>query len=116
MEEKRKLKRHHLIFNLEITDEKTGKVLGYLGDLNTEGLLILTNDPIPLNKHYRIYLALPKNNDFDKDKIPLGLKTLWRTKDENPEIMDTGCEFTDVAPKDYTIINELIEFLGFKDL
>ena len=113
MKEQRKLKRRHLILNLEIIDKKIGKTLGYLGDLSIEGLLILTNKPIPLNKTFQIELLLPEKEEFGKESIPLKIKTKWRHEDINPDITDTGHEILEIAPKDVTVINELIEFLGF---
>jgi hypothetical protein len=46
MQEKRKLKRRHLIYYLRVFEKNTDTLLGYLVDITPEGIMIMSESPV----------------------------------------------------------------------
>jgi len=113
MDERRKLQRRHLIFYLEIEDEETNEKLGHLGDINVEGMMILTEEELPIEKKYKVRLKLPKFEMFDKEFLSMDIITRWMKKDFNPYINCIGCQYRKLSKDDTQLIERLIRLLGF---
>ncbi len=78
LREQRNLQRRELIYYLKITDRRTGQVLGHLGDLHAEGMLIMSSKPLPVGAKYQAQLELPKTQqDKDFKSLDLILEILW---------------------------------------
>jgi hypothetical protein len=61
LKENRNLARRELIYYLKVTDRQTGQEVGRLGDIHTEGMLLLTSEPLPPETLYEeLLLELPK--------------------------------------------------------
>ncbi|EIJ42336.1 PilZ domain-containing protein [Beggiatoa alba B18LD] len=58
--ERRQFKRQVLVMFLHVFDSETGKVLGYLGDISTHGLLLISETPIEVDKKIIIGVRLQK--------------------------------------------------------
>lgn len=113
-EETRSLKRRHLIYYLEVHDEQTGTLLGHLVDITTGGLKLVSRQPIPVNRDYKLAMTLP-DGYFAQKKISFQARSLWSSNDINPDFYDTGfaAPALDLNAKD--IILDLVEQLGFND-
>ena len=61
MNERRKLERHHVSNSLEVYDLDSGELLGRVVDLHTEGLMLLSERPIELNRSWALQVNLPMN-------------------------------------------------------
>ncbi len=114
MNEKRKLKRRHLIYYLRVFDRKTNEILGHLVDITPEGVMLISEDPLPLEKDYQLRMLLPddllgrKHLDFDA-------RSLWSRADVNPDFYDTGFKLHGISPDDQDIVEFLISNFGFED-
>ncbi|ALG67797.1 PilZ domain-containing protein [Beggiatoa leptomitoformis] len=60
MKERRQFKRQVLVMFLHLFDSETGKVLGYLGDISSNGLLLISETPIDVGKKVIIGIRLQK--------------------------------------------------------
>lgn len=113
--ENRVLKRRHLIFYLEVYDDQTGELLGHVVDVTTQGMKLVSKNPIPSAKEYRLRMALPEGY-FDQPALSFEAKSLWSYNDINPDFFDTGFEIKNVMdPKTIQILAGLINQLGFND-
>jgi len=115
VDEKRTLKRRHLLFYLKIYDLNSNTFIGNVGDLTIDGLMVLTDKPIPLKKEMKIQIELPKSDEFKESRLNLRVKTLWRKPDINPDIISIGCQILEIIPENTLLINHLIRVLGFND-
>ncbi len=104
-------KRIHLIYYLRVFDVKTNKVIGHLVDITTEGIMIISEDPIEIKKNYTLKMDLP--NDIKGNQgIEFEATSMWAKKDVNPDFIDTGFKLLNITDEDKKIINQLIdEFL-----
>lgn len=112
-ENKRALKRHHLIFYLEVYDEANGDLLGHVVDITTKGVKLVSRNPIVIGKSYKMKMALPEGY-FREKELAFEAKSRWSTNDINPDFYDTGFEFSDdIDIRAADVIFTLIEELGF---
>ncbi len=108
------MKRRHLLYYLQVSNGDTGGQMGHLVDITTEGLMLVSERPLELNKVHRIRIDLP-TGVFGKDRLEFYAKSLWSKPDINPDFFDTGFLLQDAAPEDTAIIERVITHYGFAD-
>lgn len=114
MGEKRKLKRRHLIYYLSVFDQNSGKFLGQLVDITTEGMMLTSEAPLKENLIYSLKMVLPEKI-HGKMEISFKAKSLWCNPDINPNFYDIGFQFIDISLKDVKIIESLIYEFSFQN-
>ena len=79
LKENRRLVRRELIYYLKAADRKTGEEIGRLGDIHTEGMLLLTYEPLPGETVFEVSLELPKAMAQAEGyaEIPVRAQSLW---------------------------------------
>ncbi len=113
-EERRRLKRRHLIYYLKVTNQVDGQLIGYLVDITEEGLMLISNDPIETQIEFPFRMALPQEIMM-KTEIQLDAKCMWCKKDVNPDFYASGFQITAISDEDQIIIANLIRRHGFQD-
>ncbi|MFO1430178.1 MAG: PilZ domain-containing protein [Candidatus Competibacteraceae bacterium] len=98
--EKRNFKRWQLIFYLRVFDRDTGSLLGHLVDISEGGMMLISEQPIPIDQPFRIYLEVPQDTE-PRQHIECDIHSLWSSNDINPDFYDTGFRFTRLTP--YTL-------------
>jgi hypothetical protein len=114
MEEKRRLKRRHLIFYLRIFDARTNQLLGYLVDLTPEGIMLMSEHKIERGKKFKLKMDLPSEYS-DRQQIEFDAESVWNSTDINPDFYDTGFKFSNVTVEEQQVIEDIIDDLGFED-
>ncbi len=114
MEERRKLKRRHIMFYSRIFDRKTGKLLGYLGNITTEGIMIISDEPIQVNFLYKLRMDLPEYI-YQKSVLNFLGNSVWCKNDIDPNFFNTGFRLTKISKVDQGIISEFINDYGLSD-
>jgi len=110
--EKRELKRWQLIFYLRVFDQETGSLLGHIVDITTEGLMLISETPIPTERDYRLWIEIPQEGG-ERQRIPLEARSLWHDRDINPACFDTGFRLINITPEALHKIRLLIDDLKF---
>ncbi|MCP4715014.1 MAG: hypothetical protein GY868_07845 [Deltaproteobacteria bacterium] len=114
MLEKRRLQRRHLIYYLRVLDDQTDALIGYLVDISTQGILIMSDTPIELNKTYNLKMIL-QSEMTDREYMHFNAKSVRNDKSVNSDFHDTGFELLNVGPEDFKGIEGIIEELGFRE-
>lgn len=96
--EKRRLKRVHLIYYLRIFDSNTGVIVGHLVDITTQGIMLISEEPVPMGKDYSFRMHLPATI-IGREKIEFSAHCLWCKKDINPDFLYPGIRLRQSAPK-----------------
>jgi hypothetical protein len=110
--EKRKKKRTHLIDYLEIIDSESGSVIGHLADISPQGIMMVGQEPIEVNKDFSFRLQLPATFT-DPNMIDFKAHSLWCKKDVNPEFYVSGFNFSEISADEIKILTDLINSYGF---
>lgn len=113
--DRRSLRRRHLLFYLDVVDRKTGQVMGQLGDISTDGLLIIAKDPLPRNEIYEVAIRLPRMRGFSQDNVNMTVESRWISPDSNPDLSCTGCQVVDIDDQNRVLVDHLIEVLCFQE-
>lgn len=105
--------RKNLLFYLDIIENGSRKVIGQLGDISPEGLLLISSYHLPLNKVYSVSILLPDTDDFSKTSIDAYVETRWRKPDDNPNIYRIGCMFAEISEEDKALIADVQQAIGW---
>jgi hypothetical protein len=114
MPEKRRLKRRHLLYNLMVVNADTGEALGRLADINVEGLMIVSENPIPVKTEYLLRITLPQKI-LGQEVLQVAARSLWTKKDVNPALLVTGFQLKKPSVKEIEAIVGLVFAFGTQE-
>lgn len=115
-EPQRETPRRHLIFYLRVYNSDTGDLIGFLGDISTKGIMVVSETPVVTDKVYNLSLHLNPSNDRRKERIlRFDARSIWSKNDINPDFYDTGFEYVNKKDDVVEEIQKLIEDVGFND-
>jgi hypothetical protein len=114
MYERRRIKRRHLIYYLQVFDNDTDTLIGHLVDITSEGIMLISEDPIPMNKTYNLKMMLPSRMGGRESWI-FEAESRWSQKDINPDFYDIGFLLREVDRHSLRVIEDLIQGFGFQD-
>ena len=103
--------RSQLIYHLKVYDEDSGRAIGYLYDLTTEGAKLFTDDPIAESEVLCLVVKLP-NNILRQSYIRIKAKPVWHHDGDKRHYHDYGFKFINVEFSDKVKISEFIEEFG----
>ncbi|MDD5758569.1 MAG: PilZ domain-containing protein [Desulfobulbaceae bacterium] len=112
--ELRQLKRRHLIYYLEVFDQKTGKLLGHLVDLTVKGIKLISKEKITPNQSFSLRMIMPEEYCPQKE-VRFAAKSTWCGEDVNPDFYATGFNTPDLAEDTRRLFMILINQVGFND-
>ncbi len=105
MEKERKQSRSHLTFYLDVIDGDSGKRLGKVGDISTEGLLLIARDSVEIGKHLHLEIS---SSDGSIAPIRFQSSCRWSKKDVNPNYYVAGFHMDFITDEVKQNIIELI--------
>ena len=112
MPQKNRLKRKKLIYYLQVFDRNTNKLAGRLLDITTEGIMLISDNPIQTDNLFQFRMVLPKELGKGPE-ISFDVKSIWSKRDNNPDLYDTGFQLVNVSENDIEIIESLIKWFKF---
>ncbi|WP_163832729.1 PilZ domain-containing protein [Spartinivicinus ruber] len=109
--EKRLIPRHHLTDYLTVYNNYTDRSMGFIGNISTHGLMLISEIPIMTSAEYQLLIKLPDN----AGKIDFIAVCLWCKPDIDQRYFDSGFEIihTHCGIKD--IVESLQHYFSFKD-
>ncbi len=110
--EKRRIKRWYLVLYLRVYDQDTNELLGHIVDINKEGMRLVSDKPIELNRIYRLWVDVPKEGT-PRQRIQLEGESLWTGRDVNPDFYDTGFRMLNISTQSLLQLQLLIEEFKF---
>ena len=110
----RKMKRRHLIYYLRVFDRQTKEMLGHMVDVTPEGIMLISEKPIEVNKDFQLRMDLPMEI-WGMEHLDFEARSLWGKRDVNPDFLNTGFELKDTDWKMVEAIERLISQYGFSD-
>ena len=111
---RRRAKRRHLIYYLDVYEATTGRLVGHVGDLTREGLLLLELEQLDLGATLDLEVAMPDVPGLS-GRIRARATVRWLGEDRNPSIACAGCSFEPLSLEDETALDLLVRLVGFED-
>ncbi len=109
LKEYRKLKRS--IIQVLVLDVEAKSFFAYTENLHTQGMLLTTEQRIPLGKEFLLELVHSREND-EKISVTLRVHCVWNRSIDSLNLYSAGFEFIDLAPQQARDIERLIEELA----
>ena len=89
-----------------VYDRVSGDFIGYLIDLSSEGMKILSKRTVPAGEILKLRIELPEEIK-GSDELLVEARNVWCDKDNRPEFNRLGFSFTSTFPYHTEIINLL---------
>jgi c-di-GMP-binding flagellar brake protein YcgR len=110
-EERRKYERYSLTFYLSVYDTETDALLGQVIDISPGGMKLLSEEPIPVDKQFRLLLDVSLESG-KKGKVFIEAQSIWSYEDDNPGFSATGFQFSNLSQEIDQFIQNIAEELG----
>lgn len=114
LQEQRSLARRELIYYLKISDRQTGREIGRMGDIHTQGMLVLSEKPLTVGTVLNAALELPKAlQTADQKEVFLKFEVVWsRPGPKNSTYLENGVRFITPDQAQQEAVNQLIDLFA----
>ena len=114
MQDRRKLPRKDLMSYSQVFDLAQGKLIGYLGDLNLIGAMVIGDEKLKVDDKMTISIQLPELPKINTTRLALPVRVVWCHQDLSPEYFNIGLEFELVTDEQKKIIEAVIDNYEFR--
>lgn len=114
MQDRRKQPRTDLMSYSQVFDLYNGKLIGYLGDLNHLGAMVIGDEELRINDHLTISIQLPELPDVKASRMVLPVRVAYSQRDISPEYFNIGLEFDIITDQQKAVIESILENYEFK--
>jgi hypothetical protein len=112
-ENKRKLQRRHIRSYLGVYTADDRDLLGQLVDITRDGVLVITEHPVPESWEKQLVIKLTSQLD-DSTEIRFNARCVWCEPDINPRFFASGFEMVDLDARSEELIELLIDKYGLR--
>jgi hypothetical protein len=97
---------------MQVLDDATKQIVGYLSDISTGGFKLDCDKRIPVGQDFRLSIQL--NNEIaDKTSMVFIARSKWCRPDHiDPTSFNAGFEIVNMAPSDMLIFQRMFEKYG----
>ncbi len=113
-QEMREVNRRYLVFYLRIYDGMSSKILGHLVDISEKGMMLISDNPIPVNENYRMRMRLPTQMK-EKSELMFDATSRWCKSDANPDFFLAGFQMHDLEQSNRDLVLTLIRDFSYNE-
>jgi len=114
MQERRKEQRKSLMAYTQVHNLNGGLLLGYLGDLNLHGAMVIGNKALTENTELTLAIELPELPNITETRITVPARLAWCQQDISPEYLNLGFQFKEVTDKQIMVIEAIMQNYEFR--
>ncbi|HXD10387.1 MAG TPA: PilZ domain-containing protein [Anaerolineales bacterium] len=114
MQERRKQPRKDLMSYSQVYDLHDGKLIGYLGDINLFGAMVISDHEVERNLTLMISIELPELPKINEATMNLSARIAWCHEDISPDYFNVGLEFIGASEKQKHIIQAVMDNYEFR--
>jgi len=114
MQDRRKLPRKDLMSYSQVFDLTQGKLIGYLGDLNLIGAMVIGDEPLKVDDTLTISIQLSELPRINATRLTLPVHVVRCHQDISPEYFNIGVEFEVVTDEQKKIIEAVLNNYEFR--
>ena len=112
--ERRQIKRRHLIYYLMVVDAETDQKIGFLVDITTSGIMMMTDAPVAIGSVREMKMFV-RSELSSCDSLQFRAECRWCEKSPNGVSYDAGFRLLDVPADMFQDIEQIIAEIGFND-
>lgn len=117
MDNQRKETRKRLVAFTPVYDLLHKTVLGYVGDITPQGVMVIGEKSIEINKHLTLGIEFPDEvSESHVLKMVISGRAAWCKQDETPQYFNIGFEFLEVSPENAKIIEAILNRYQFRQV
>jgi hypothetical protein len=98
----------------QVFDLSQGKLIGYLGDLNLIGAMVIGDESLKVNDKLMISIQLPELPKINVTRLSLPVRVVWCHQDLSPEYFNIGMEFELITDEQKKVIEAVIDNYEFR--
>jgi c-di-GMP-binding flagellar brake protein YcgR len=115
MANKRKINRRDFTYYMQVTDDLTKQLVGYLSDISTGGFKLDSQKEIRPGQDFRLHIDLTAEI-ADKTSRVFIARSKWCRRDHvDPNTFNVGFEIINISPSDMDIFQRMFEKYGSQD-
>lgn len=115
MADKRKIDRREFTYYMQVTDDATKQLIGYLTDISTGGFKLDSPKQIPSGQDFRMHIDLTADV-ADKNSMVFIARSKWCRPDHiDPNTYNIGFEIMNMSPSDMVIFQRMFDKYGAKN-
>ena len=112
MANKRKINRRDFTYYMQVTDDLTKQLVGYLSDISTGGFKLDSQKEIRPGQDFRLHIDLTAEI-ADKTSMVFIARSKWCRRDHvDPNTFNVGFEIINISPSDMDIFQRMFEKYG----
>ncbi|HVF25321.1 MAG TPA: PilZ domain-containing protein [Anaerolineales bacterium] len=112
MANKRKINRRDFTYYMQVTDDLTKQLVGYLSDISTGGFRLDSQKEIRPGQDFRLHIDLTAEI-ADKTSMVFIARSKWCRRDHvDPNSFNVGFEIINISPSDMDIFQRMFEKYG----
>lgn len=113
-DEKRVIQRHQLPLYLQVFNRVTGRPLGYIVNISSQGMMLVTQAQLMTHAVFQLSIHMPDKKHTKK--IEFEALSLWSRCDVTPNYYDTGFSFIKAPDELVELVNALKDYFTFRDV
>ena len=98
----------------QVYDLNDGRLIGYLGDINLLGAMVIADHPMDEGQHLTISIELPELPGLHDSAMIISVRVAWCHQDLSPDYYNLGMEFNGASEKQKSIVQAVIENYEFR--
>jgi len=112
MADKRRIDRRTFTYYMQVTDETTKQLIGYLSDISTGGFKLDSPKEIKPGQDFRMHIELTPDV-ADKNSMVFIARSKWCRPDHiDPNTYNIGFEIMNMSPSDMLIFQRMFDKYG----
>ncbi len=112
MADKRKINRRDFTYYMQVTDDISKQLIGYLTDISTGGFRLDSPKQIPAGQDFRMQIQLTPDI-ADKNSMVFIARSKWcHTDHVDPNTYNVGFQIINMAPSDMSIFQRMFDKYG----
>ncbi len=98
----------------QVYDLSDGRLIGYLGDINLLGAMVISDQPLNEDRTLSISIELPELPGIQDTSMLMAVRVAWCHQDISPDYFNVGLEFSAITDKQKSIIQAVMDNYEFR--
>jgi hypothetical protein len=89
---------------IQVNNAITGQQIGHVGNLSSDGMLLISNRQMPDDSLFQFSFHLPNGHTAHMHQLEVGVHEQWCETANVPGLFWTGFRIIDISPDDFDVL------------